>query len=88
MAAAVAGAVRADQRRLCDQVPKASAVVPSAADGEPIAIHADPIHMVKLGTKSGFSYRTVSGHLRVMAVRVGDVIGRQWDTEGQVNAGT
>ncbi|KAF2820887.1 hypothetical protein CC86DRAFT_411722 [Ophiobolus disseminans] len=55
-------------------VPKASAVVPGAADGEPIAIHADHIHMVKFGWKSDPGYRTVSGHLRVLARRAGNAV--------------
>ncbi|CAN9331109.1 unnamed protein product [Alternaria alternata] len=63
-------------------VPRASAVVPGAADGEPITIHADHIQMVKFGSKTDPRYRTVSGHLRVMAARAGDVIGGRWDTEG------
>ncbi|RYO00078.1 hypothetical protein AA0121_g13436 [Alternaria tenuissima] len=33
-------------------VPRASAVVPGAADGEAIVIHADHIHMVKFGSKT------------------------------------
>jgi hypothetical protein len=67
-------------------VPRASAVVPGAADGEPIAIHADHIHMVKFGSKTDPGYRTVSGHLRVMARDAGNAIGGRWDTEAKVNA--
>jgi hypothetical protein len=62
--------------------------VPGAADGEPIAIHADHIHMVKFGSKTDPGYRTVSGHLRVMARDAGNAIGGRWDTEAKVNAGT
>lgn len=51
-------------------VPRASAVVPGAADGEPIAIHADHINMVKFGLKTEPGYKTVSGHIQVMAMRV------------------
>ncbi|KAF2813521.1 uncharacterized protein BDZ99DRAFT_412343 [Mytilinidion resinicola] len=68
-------------------VPRASAVVPGAADGEPIAIHADHINMVKFGLKSDPGYKTVSGHPRVMARNAGDAIGGQWDTQGRVDAG-
>ncbi|KAI1523851.1 tetratricopeptide repeat domain containing protein, partial [Pyrenophora tritici-repentis] len=57
------------QQQLGTVVPRASAVVPGAADGEPIAIHADHIHMVKFESKTDPGYRTVSGHLRVMAAR-------------------
>jgi hypothetical protein len=63
-------------------------VVPGAADGEPIAIHADHINMVKFESKSDSGYQTVSGHLRVMAARAGNTIGGRWDTEGKVDAGT
>ncbi|CAN9171071.1 unnamed protein product [Alternaria alternata] len=66
-------------------VPRASAVVPGAADGEPIAIHADHIHMVKFESKSDPGYRTVSGHLRLMAAKAGTSIGGRWDTEAKVN---
>ncbi|KAG9377114.1 Tetratricopeptide repeat-containing domain protein [Pyrenophora tritici-repentis] len=66
-------------------VPRASAVVPGAADGEPIAIHADHIHMVKFESKTDPGYRTVSGHLRVMAARAGTSIGGRCDTEAKVN---
>jgi hypothetical protein len=62
--------------------------VPGAVDGEPIAIHADHINMVKFGSKSDSGYRTVSGHLRVMAGRAGPGIGGRWDTEGRMDAGT
>ncbi|CAI9635625.1 unnamed protein product [Alternaria burnsii] len=67
-------------------VPRASAVVPGAADGEPIAIHADHIHMVKFGSKTDPGYKTVSGHLRLMATRAGDAISQRWDTEGKLDA--
>lgn len=62
--------------------------MPGAADGEPIAIHADHINMVKFGSKSDPGYRTVSGHLRLMARNAGDAIGGRWGTEGRVDAGT
>jgi hypothetical protein len=62
--------------------------VPGAADGEAIAIHADHIHMVKFGSKTDPGYRTVSGHLRLMATRAGDAISQRWDTEGKLDAGT
>lgn len=62
--------------------------MPGAADGEPIAIHADHVNMVRFGSKLDPGYRTVSGHLQVMAARAGDVIGGRWDTEGRVDAGT
>jgi hypothetical protein len=62
--------------------------VPGAADGEPIAIHADHINMVKFESKLDSGYQTVSGYLRLMAARAGNSIGGRWDTEGRVDAGT
>jgi hypothetical protein len=62
--------------------------VPGAADGEPIAIPADHINMVKFGTKSDSGYITVSGHLRLMAARADETIGGRWATEGRLDAGT
>ena len=62
--------------------------MPGAANGEPIAIHADHIHMVKFGSKLDPGYKTVSGHLRVMATSAGDTISTRWDKEAKVNAGT
>lgn len=59
-----------------------------AADGEPIAMHADHIHMVKFKSKSDPGYKTVPSQLRVMARDAGKSIGRQWDTETKVSAGT
>jgi hypothetical protein len=55
-------------------VPKASAVVPGAADSELIAIHADHINMVKFRSKLDYGYKTVSGHMRVMSRNAGDAI--------------
>jgi hypothetical protein len=69
-------------------VPRASAVVPGAADSEPIAIHADHTNIVKFESRSNPGYKTVSGHLRVMAARAGDTVRRRWDAEGRVDAGT
>ena len=69
-------------------MPKVSAVVPGAADSEPIAIPADHINMVKFVSKLDHGYKTVSGHMRVMSGNAGDTIGRQWETEAKKNAGT
>jgi hypothetical protein len=68
-------------------VPRASAVVPGAADSEPIAIHADHINMVKFESKADSGYKTVSGHLWVMTGRAGDIVGQQWETEDRLGAG-
>ena len=68
-------------------MPRASAVVPGAVDAEPIAIHADHINMVKFMSKEGNSYKTVSGHLRIMAQSASSVIPSRWEEESRVNAG-
>ncbi|KAF2827167.1 hypothetical protein CC86DRAFT_445243 [Ophiobolus disseminans] len=67
-------------------VPRASAVVPGAANSEPIAIHADHINMVKFGSKSDSGYQTVLGHLQLIVARAGDSIRRQWDREDRLIA--
>jgi hypothetical protein len=51
--------------------------VPGAADSEPIAIHADHTNIVKFESRSNPGYKTVSGHLQVIAVRAGDAVSRQ-----------
>ncbi|KAJ6125811.1 hypothetical protein N7471_010304 [Penicillium samsonianum] len=67
-------------------VPRASAVVPGAADAEPIIIHADHINMVKFASNSDEGYRKVSGHIKMMVADASIVIGPRWETEGRVNA--
>lgn len=68
-------------------VPKASAVVPGAANAEPIVIHADHINMVKFASKDDNDYKTVSGHLQIMVDSASDVIAAQWEKERRINAG-
>jgi hypothetical protein len=62
--------------------------VPGTADGEPIAMHADHINMVKFESKLDSGYKTVSGHLQMMARKACSTIGGRWDTEAKKNAGT
>ena len=68
-------------------VPRASAVVPGAANAEPIAIHANHIEMVKFASNKDSGYETVSGHIYIMVQRARDVITSRWEMEGKV-AGT
>jgi hypothetical protein len=68
-------------------VPKASAVVPGAADAEPIVIHANHINMVKFASKEDNGYETVSGHLQIMVQGARDAISLKWEEEIRVNAG-
>jgi hypothetical protein len=68
-------------------VPRASAVVPGAANAEPIVIHADHINMVKFASKEDSGYRAVSGHLQVMIHNADETIRTRWEMEKKVNAG-
>jgi hypothetical protein len=68
-------------------VPRASAVVPGAADAEPIVIHTDHINMVKFASKEDNGYRTISGHLRIMAQSATNVIAVRWEGESRADAG-
>ena len=76
------------QQRLNAQVmPRALAVVPGAADAEPIAIHANHIEMVKFASKEDNGYKTVSGYLQIMVQSTRDVIILRWEMQGRVDAG-
>ncbi|KAL9131006.1 MAG: hypothetical protein Q9217_000948 [Psora testacea] len=66
-------------------VQRYSAVVPGTADAKPIAIHADHVNMVKFLSKENDGYRTVSGHLRIMAESVCNVIASRWEEEERIN---
>ena len=68
-------------------MPRASAVVPGAADVEPIVIHANHINMVKFASEGDNGYKTVSGYLRIMAQSAVDVIISRWEEESRVNIG-
>jgi hypothetical protein len=68
-------------------VPKASAVVPGAANAEPIVIHADHINMVKFASKEDSGYRTIQGHLQIIVESASDAIALRWAEEGRVDAG-
>ena len=61
--------------------------MPGAADAEPIVIHADHINMVKFASNEDNGYRTVSGHLRLMARDAKEVIGTRWEMEMKGNIG-
>jgi hypothetical protein len=68
-------------------VPRASAVTPGAADAESIVIHADHIHMVKFESERNSGYKTVSGHLRIMAQSASGVVLLRWEEDNRVNIG-
>ncbi|KAI4260720.1 MAG: hypothetical protein LQ352_000112 [Teloschistes flavicans] len=65
-------------------VPRESAVVPGATDAEPIAIHADHVDMVRFSSKENNGYRTVSGHLRIMAEDACNIIASRWEEEERI----
>ena len=69
-------------------VPRASAVVPGATDAEPIAIHANYVDMVKFALRVDLGYKTVSGHMRIIAQSALDAVALRWAQESRVTAGT
>lgn len=68
-------------------MPKASAVVPGAADAESIAIPADHLNMVKFASREDSGYKKVSGHLQLLAEKALDVIGARWDEQNKIKNG-
>jgi hypothetical protein len=69
-------------------VPKASAIIPGATDAEPIVIHADHINMVKFVSRNDNGYKTVSGHLQIMAGSASSIVASRWEEECRVDTGT
>jgi hypothetical protein len=69
-------------------VPQASAVVPGAADAEPIIMHADHINMVKFGSKLDEGYKKILDYIQIMAQDAPDKVGSKWEQEDRVKAGT
>jgi hypothetical protein len=62
-------------------------VVPGTTDGEPIAIAADHVNMVKFASREDVSYVRVAGHLQVMAERASGIIHAQWDEQDKIENG-
>jgi hypothetical protein len=69
-------------------VSRASAVVPGAADAEPIIMHADHVNMVKFRSKSDEGYQKVLDYIQIMTWNAPDKVRSQWEKEGRVKAGT
>lgn len=69
-------------------MPQASAIVPGAVDAESIAIAANHVNMVKFVSREDEGYRTVSGHLRLLAEEAPDVIRQRWQEKNNVRKGT
>jgi len=59
-------------------VPKSSAVVPGAAGAEAIAIAADHVGMVKFASPTDKNFRTVAGHLGMMASQAPGNVFKKW----------
>ena len=66
---------------------QALAVMLSAVNAKPIVVHADHINMVKFILKEDNGYKTVSGHLQIIAQNASNVISTQWEEEGRVSKG-
>ncbi|MCJ1271049.1 hypothetical protein MMC22_010948 [Lobaria immixta] len=65
-------------------VPQASAVVPGAADAEPVAIPANHLNMVKFTSREDGGYKKISGYLQVLAEDAPDVIGARWEEQARI----
>ena len=66
-------------------VPRVSAVVAGHADAESIVIHANHINMVKYKSEQDPGYRTISGHLSLMAKNAAGRIQQRWEIEKRMN---
>jgi hypothetical protein len=66
-------------------VPKESAVVPGQANAEVIVIHEDHVGMARYPSREHTGYRTISGHLQIMADAAVEKIARRWEEEKRVN---
>ena len=62
-------------------VPQSSAVVPGAVDGEPIAILANHLDMVKYPTADDNGYEKVAGHLQLMIPEAVAKVVDNWERE-------
>lgn len=69
-------------------MPQASAVVPGAADAEPVAIPADHLNMVKFASRKDGGYEKVSGHLQLLAKEAPDAIDARWKEQDRIRKGT
>ena len=65
-------------------VPKSSAVVPGAADAEPIKISADHISMVKFHSEYDTGYKAIISRLKDWSIEAGTKINENWQAESGV----
>jgi hypothetical protein len=68
-------------------VPRASAVVPGAADAEPIIMHADHVNMVKFRSRSDEGYKKILDYIQIMTQDAPDKVASKWEKESRVKAG-
>lgn len=68
-------------------MPQASAVVPGAADAEPVAIPADHLNMVKFASREDVGYEKVSGHLQLLAEDAPVAIIARWEEQDRMRKG-
>ena len=68
-------------------VPQASAIVPGAADAEPVAIPANHLNMVKFVSREDGGYEKVSGHLQVLAEDAPGAIIARWKERDTMRKG-
>jgi hypothetical protein len=62
--------------------------VPGTTDGEPMAIPADHVNMVKFASRQDVGYEKVSGHLQVMVENASGIIRARWGEQDRVDNGT
>lgn len=68
-------------------MPQASAIVPGAADAEPIAIPANHLDMIKFASPEDEGYRKVSGHLQLLAEEAPELIEKRWAEQDTTRQG-
>ena len=68
-------------------IPIASAIVPGAADAEPVAISANHLNIVKFLSRNDGGYQKVSEYLILMVEEAGETISARWEAEERVKKG-
>jgi hypothetical protein len=68
-------------------VPQASAVVPGATDAEAVAIPENHHDMVKFASSKDGGYKTVSGHLQILAEEAPVAINARWAEQERIRKG-
>jgi hypothetical protein len=61
--------------------------VPGTTDGEPIAIAADHVNMVKFASRQDVGYEKVSNHLQLIAAKAPNIIHARWDEQDRIENG-